>query len=82
MGALGALLIFFALVLVGTLIGLEKQENARKKIEDKKKLDEEKVFRLKMTKMNFDKIVITADQDSDGMDIEGEQPKKEESETK
>ena len=58
MGALGALLIFFALVLVGTLIGLEKQENARKKIEDKKKLDEEKVFRLKMTKMNFDKLII------------------------
>ena len=35
MGALGALLIFFALVLVGTLIGLEKQENARKKIDPK-----------------------------------------------
>ena len=34
MGALGALLIFFALVLIGTLRGLEKQETARKKIED------------------------------------------------
>lgn len=58
MGALVALLIFFALVLASALIGLEKQENARKKIEDKKKLDEEKSFRLKMTKMNFDKLII------------------------
>ena len=58
MGALGALLIFFVLVLAGALIRIEKQENVRKKIEDRKKLDEEKLFRLKMAKMNFDKLII------------------------
>lgn len=58
MGALVALLIFFILVLASVLIGIEKQENVRKKIEDRKKLDEEKLFRLKMAKMNFDKLII------------------------